>query len=141
MKCNSQLYRQNTVFITARGTVGKIVMAGCDMAMNQTNYALIGKDRCGQLLTYHITKDVVERLKKKANGAVFDAITTRDFEAEEIIIPSSEQMCDFENMVSPIYDNILNSCVQNRRLANLRDTLLPKLMSGELSVEEAEQRL
>ena len=53
--CNSRLYPENTVFLTARGTVGKVSLSGTPMAMNQSCYALIGKDELGQFMTYHLT--------------------------------------------------------------------------------------
>ena len=76
--CNSRLYPVNTVFVTARGTVGKVGMSGVPMAMNQSCYALVGKET-HQLLVYFYTLKAVDRLKHKASGAVFDAINTRDF--------------------------------------------------------------
>ena len=130
--CSSALYPKNTVFITARGTVGKVVMAGRDMAMNQTNYALIGKNGIGQYFVYNITLQLVKRLLKKANGAVFNAITTRDFSSEQIVIPQETIIKYFCNKVAPIYEQILINNRENENLAKLRDTLLPKLMNGEI---------
>lgn len=134
--CNSSLFQPNTVFITARGTVGKVVMSGTEMAMNQTNYALLGKQNIPQYYVYHITLQLVGRLLKKANGAVFNAITTRDFACEQIVIPPYSTIKHFSDIVKPIYENILLNEVQSNRLSALRDTLLPKLMSGEISVEK-----
>lgn len=131
--CNSHLYPQNTVFVTARGTVGKVGMAGVPMAMNQSCYALVGKET-HQLLVYFYTLKVVNRLKHKASGAVFDAITTRDFESEEITKLSDSAAETFLNVAKPIYEAILSNCVENLRLAALREELLPRLMSGEVDV-------
>ena len=135
-KCSSKLYSKNTVFITARGTVGKVCMAGRDMAMNQTCYALIGKKNYGQHFIYMQTISIVERMKKKANGAVFSAITTRDFDSEKIIIPSLDIVSDYLMKIEPLYESILHNQQEINHLTNLRDTLLPKLMSGEIDVEQ-----
>ena len=137
-KCSSKLYSKNTVFITARGTVGKVCMAGRDMAMNQTCYALIGKKNFGQHFIYMQTISIVERMKKKANGAVFSAITTRDFDSEKIIIPSLDIVSDYLMKIEPLYESILHNQQEITHLTNLRDTLLPKLMSGEIDVNEVE---
>ncbi len=131
--CNSRLYPINTVFVTARGTVGKVSMFGVSMAMNQSCYALAGKDT-HQLLVYFYTLKVVERLKHKASGAVFDAITTRDFASEQIMKLSNDDAEAFLCVAEPMYQAILNNCVENLRLAALRDSLLPKLMSGEIDI-------
>lgn len=134
--CNSQLYPVNTVFVTARGTVGKLTLAGCPMAMNQSCYALIGTEGYGQHYVYHLAQYVVESLKHKASGAVFDAIVTRDFESEIVPDITTAEAYLFEEKVAPIYEAILNNSNENLRLAALRDALLPRLMSGELSVAD-----
>lgn len=131
--CNSRLYPINTVFVTARGTVGKVSLPGVPMAMNQSCYALVGKDT-PQLLVYFYTLKAVDRLKHKASGAVFDAITTRDFEAENIMKLSNDDTKAFLDVAEPIYQAVLNNSIENLRLAELRDSLLPKLMSGEIDV-------
>ena len=131
--CNSHLYPPNTVFVTARGTVGKVGMAGIPMAMNQSCYALVGKE-IHQLLVYFYTLKVVDRLKHKASGAVFDAITTRDFESEEIMKLSDSAAEMFLNVAEPMYQAILSNSIESLRLAALRDELLPKLMSGEVDI-------
>ena len=131
--CNSRLYLVNTVFVTARGTVGKIGLAGVPMAMNQSCYALAGKN-LHQLLVYFYTLKAVDRLKHKASGAVFDAIITRDFETEQVFKLSEDDTKTFIKIAEPMYQSILNNSVENQRLIALRDSLLPKLMSGEIDV-------
>ena len=132
--CNSRLYPVNTVFLTARGTVGKVSLAGVPMSMNQSCYALAGKDGLHQIIVYHYVLETVKALKHKASGAVFDAIITRDFDTESVPALSSEQIDSFIAVAEPIYSDILNRTIENQRLAALRDTLLPKLMSGEIDV-------
>jgi type I restriction enzyme S subunit len=132
--CNSRLYPINTVFVTARGTVGKLAIAGVPMAMNQSCYALVGNSGYGQHFVYHLALETVEHLKHKASGAVFDAIVTRDFESEIVTAPPLEAVNEFDNKVKPIYEAILNNEKDSARLTVMRDALLPKLMSGELSV-------
>ena len=135
--CNSRLYPVNTVFVTARGTVGKVGIAGIPMAMNQSCYALVGKD-VHQLLVYFYTLKAVDRLKHKASGAVFDAITTKDFETECICKLSDTDSKAFLDMAETIYQTILGNANENQRLSALRDALLPKLMSGEIDVSNIE---
>ena len=131
--CNSRLYSTNTVFVTARGTVGKVGLAGVPMAMNQSCYALVGKE-IHPLLVYFYTLKAVDRLKHKASGAVFDAITTRDFESESISKLSNDDAKTFLSIAEPIYQAILSNAMENQRLTSLRDTLLPKLMNGAIDV-------
>ena len=135
--CNSRLYPVNTVFVTARGTVGKVGLSGVPMAMNQSCYALVGKET-HQLLVYFYTLKAVDRLKHKASGAVFDAITTRDFDSEQIMKLSDDDAKAFLCVAEPMFQEVLNNSIENLRLSTLRDFLLPKLMSGEIDVSSVQ---
>ena len=135
--CNSRLYPVNTVFVTARGTVGKVGLSGVPMAMNQSCYALVGKET-HQLLAYFYTLKAVDRLKHKASGAVFDAITTRDFDSEQIMKLSDDDAKAFLCVAEPMFQEILNNSIENLQLSTLRDFLLPKLMSGEIDVSSVQ---
>ena len=134
-KCSSNLYPKDTIFITCRGTVGKVCLAACDMAMNQSNYAIKAIDGYSQYYVFFLVKSVVERLIKKSNGAVFSAITSKDFD-EEILIPSQKAVEDFTNVIDGFFRRIFTICTENSRLSLLRDTLLPRLMSGEIEIPE-----
>lgn len=131
--CSSKLYKKNTVFITCRGTVGKVAMTAVPMAMNQSNYAVLSNKGYSQYFAYLVTVSIVKKLKFKANGAVFDAITTKDFN-EQIIIPNKNIVSRFDTIIQPIFEEIHKIGFENLRLSSLRDTLLPKLMSGEIKV-------
>ena len=133
--CNSRLYPVNTVFVTARGTVGKVGLPGVPMAMNQSCYALIGKG-IDQLMVYFYTLRTVQALKHKASGAVFDAITTRDFESETIRLIAEDAAAEFLSVAAPMFGQILGNSIENQHLAELRDTLLPRLMAGEIDVSD-----
>lgn len=131
--CNSRLYPQNTSFVTARGTVGKVSLAGKPMAMNQSCYAL-ASDSIDPILVYFYTLRAVESLKHKASGAVFDAIVTRDFDTEVISVISEADSADMLSNIAPMMEAIHTNAEENTRLAALRDALLPRLMSGEIDV-------
>ena len=131
--CNSRLYPTNTTFVTARGTVGKISLAGVPMAMNQSCYALTS-EIVDPLLVYFYVLKAVNALKHKASGAVFDAIVTRDFDGEIINILSDTDSEAALSIIKPMMEVIHNNSKENMRLSAARDTLLPKLMSGELDV-------
>ncbi len=131
--CNSRLYPPNTSFVTARGTVGKVGLAGKPMAMNQSCYAL-ASDSIDPILVYFYTLKAVDSLKHKASGAVFDAIVTRDFDTEVISILSDTESKAILSLITPMMKTIHCNTGENQRLAALRDALLPKLMSGEIDI-------
>ncbi len=133
--CNSSLYHENTTFITARGTVGKISLAGVSMAMNQSCFALTSKDNT-PYFAYFLTERVVESLKKKANGAVFDAINSKDILQELVRVPNRDVIFQIEDRIRPYMNSIRFKSIENLYLTDTRDTLLPKLLSGELKIND-----
>jgi type I restriction enzyme S subunit len=134
--CSSDLYPKNTVFITARGTVGRVVMPAVPMAMNQTCYALRGRDGISQYYIFLDIQNQVARLQQRAHGAVFDTIIIDTFRQLDVVKPLSELIVLFHRRVTPLFEQILNLLRRNVVLRQARDLLLPRLISGELDVED-----
>ncbi|WP_235950240.1 restriction endonuclease subunit S [Paenibacillus apii] len=133
-KCNSKLYKAGTVFITARGTVGKLSIAGRDMAMNQSCYALVATNGYTHKYIFLQTQLLINTIKKNASGAVFDAITASTFQSLKVALPNIELVEEFDKILEGFFNSILKNIIENQILSESRDTLLPKLMSGELQV-------
>ena len=132
--CNSKLYPKNTVFLTARGTVGKINLAQTAMAMNQSCYALVAKEGLGQVFLYFALVEGVAQLKSRAVGAVFNAIIVDTFKRIPFVEPSETLVAAFSKFATPVVEQIDGLATQNRSLVRARDLLLPRLMSGEVAV-------
>jgi len=132
--CNSKLYPKDTVFITARGTVGKINLAQRPMAMNQSCYALIAYPPLNQQFLYFALVESVEQFRNRAVGAVFDAIIRDTFKLIPFIVPNEKLIKAFMEHVTPMLAQIDNLSSQIRNLRKARDLLLPKLMTGEVAV-------
>jgi len=132
--CNSNLYPKDTVFITARGTVGKINLAQHAMAMNQSCYALVAHPPLNQQFLYFALVDGVEQFRSRAVGAVFDAIVRDTFKLIPFIVPDEKLITAFMEHVAPVLAQIDNLSGQVRSLRKARDLLLPKLMNGEVAV-------
>jgi len=135
-RCNSRLYPGGTVFITARGTVGKVVLAGSDMAMNQSCYALRGRDGIGQTFLFLATRGMADALRGRSHGAVFDTIIIDTFRLTQVVKPPLTLVRSFEESVEPVFSLILNLQRRNEKLRQTRDFLLPKLNSGEVDVSD-----
>ncbi|MHB1616599.1 MAG: restriction endonuclease subunit S [Metallibacterium sp.] len=134
--CASKLYPKNTLFITARGTVGKLALASTGMAMNQSCYALNAKGGYGQLFLYLATQNVVAELRAMSHGAVFDTIIMDTFRRMRIVKPSVDMAVQFEEVVRPVFALSLALSRKNTNLRTTRDLLLPRLISGELDVSD-----
>lgn len=132
--CNSNLYPKDTIFITARGTVGNLNLAQRPMAMNQSCYALVGKEGILQKYLFCAMRDAVVHLQQNASGAVFDAIIVDTFKRIPFIVPEPKIVNSFESTVEPMFKQVENLLLQNQRLKIARDILLPRLMNGEIQV-------
>jgi type I restriction enzyme S subunit len=135
---STKLLPLGTTIITARGTVGKLALTGVVTAMNQSCYGVIGIEGTGPYLNYLQMQEAVETLQRNTHGAVFDTITQATFGTVFQAQACISLRTNFENLVAPAFEMIKNNLQQIKALSELRDTLLPKLLSGELSVAEAE---
>lgn len=132
--CNSKFYPRNTLFITARGTVGRINLAQKSMAMNQSCYALKAKAPLNQFFMYCALKASISQFTSRASGAVFDAIVVDTFKLIPFLKPAKSIIDLFTEIIEPIFTQIETLLLQNQKLAQARDFLLPKLMNGEIEV-------
>jgi type I restriction enzyme S subunit len=132
---STKILPKYATIISARGTVGKYCLLAQPMAFSQTNYGILPKIKGCFFFTYLLINHLVEELRASAYGCVFDTITTSTFRDSEVPIPSNMEINKFEDSVSPFFQRICQNKIQIRTLEKLRDTLLPKLMSGEVRVK------
>lgn len=131
---STKRFGKNTVFITARGSVGKLVLAGVDMAMNQSCYALRAKAGISHTYLFFLAKELIHHLQVKSSGSVFDSIVSNDIELTTLAIPDSAVVEKFAAVVEPAFERIANNTKENQHLTQLRDWLLPMLMNGQVQV-------
>lgn len=133
--CNSRLYKKDTIFITARGTVGKICLIHRDMAMNQTCYALAPKNEKAIYFYFLSMKNAISYIKGISKSGVFDNIIVDTFKNVPILLPPPQLIVKFNDFAAPIFNQIGTLLESNELLLKTRDALLPRLISGKLSVE------
>ena len=131
---STKLFSKHTVFITARGSVGRLVLAGVEMAMNQSCYALRAKAGISHVFLFFLAKELIHHLHVKSSGSVFDSIVSNDIELTKLAIPKGEVIDKFAAVVEPAFEKIANNTKENQQLAQLRDWLLPLLMNGQVTV-------
>jgi len=137
-RSSTKLLPLGTTIITARGTVGKLALAGIPTAMNQSCYGVVGNDGTGPYLNYLRLQRAVDNLQQNTHGAVFDTITRSTFEAVNQARACLALRQRFEQLVQPLFDAIKNNVLHSDTLCATRDSLLPKLLSGELTIQEHE---
>lgn len=128
LNCNSAYFPSGTIIITARGTVGKTVILGIPMAMNQSCYALKSDDLGTPYYLFFSINQEVSKLKVMSNGGVFNTIITKTFDNIHITIPNNNLHKNFDNNINFIMEKIKKLLQQNKLLQEMRNTLLPKLI-------------
>jgi restriction endonuclease S subunit len=131
-KCASEYYPPDTVFITARGTVGKVALPSIPMAMNQSCYALQGKEGVAQRFLFLMTLQQVDYLKTNTGGATFDTIVVDTFRRMQVVKPPSEIISTFTSKADAVFEQINTLQRQIQNLRKTRDLLLPRLLSGQI---------
>lgn len=132
---SATLIPKYSTIISARGTVGKYCLLSEAMTFSQSNYGVLPRYSDCYFFTYLLIAHSVGELQSAAYGSVFDTITTSTFKAHKILLPDESLINEFEETIKPYFFKILQNQTQNQTLTKLRDTLLPKLMSGEIRVK------
>jgi len=129
---SAKLLPKYSTVISARGTVGKYCLLSEPMVFSQSNYGIKPKYKDCFFFTYLLIAYSVEELQASAYGSVFDTITTNTFKGQKISCPNTNEILKFEEKIKPYFEKIYSNQTQIRTLTQTRDSLLPKLMSGEI---------
>lgn len=133
-----RLAEAGSTLISVRAPVGDVNMAIEKYCIGRGLAALLHKSNCAGY-TYYLIGSLYPEFKIfDSEGTVFGSINQKNLKRMACIAPSQELVKSFEKSVSPLDSEILNLSQNNISLAQLRDTLLPKLLSGELQLPEAE---
>lgn len=90
----------------------------------------------GKAFVLYTIKPLLNKIEQTQVATTVIHIGKKDFDAFQIILPDEATLDSFDSITAPMIEQIVNNRLQNKRLAILRDTLLPKLMSGELDVSD-----
>jgi type I restriction enzyme S subunit len=132
---SAKLLPENTMVISARGTVGKYCLLSKPMAFSQSNYGILPIYNDCYFFTYLLVAYHIDELQSAAYGSVFDTITTKTFEGVSVLIPKeTSYIVEFEKMIEPYFSKMKQNNKQIQTLIQQRDSLLPKLMSGEVKI-------
>ena len=132
--CSSDLFEKGTIFITARGSVGKLAIASRPMAMNQSCYALRPKMAENYPFVYQHAKTLIHHLRIKASGSTFDSIVTNDIGWTRLVAPDARVVSGFCDVVRPYFERVEAGLRETLALRQLRGWLLPLLMNGQVRV-------
>lgn len=132
---STKLMPRGTVLFSSRAPIGYISIATNEICTNQGfKSAVPGIAGTGYL--YYFLKANTDKIESKASGSTFKEASGALMKSLEIIIPADGILNQFEAELAPILNKQENIASEIQALTTLRDTLLPKLMSGELKINE-----
>ena len=126
------LYDKESVLIPRKGTLNNVFYINEPFwSVDTMFYTEMKKENIAKYVYFFVKgKD----LNAMNAGSAVPSMTTEILNAIEVVIPSDEYLEKFENIVSPMFKQIKQCIIENENLASIRDTLLPKLMNGEIEV-------
>lgn len=122
---------EESVTVSARGTIGFVCLRHIPYVPIVRLVTLIPKT---EIISAKYLYLWLKQLHITGTGTTQQQLTVPDFQKTEILVPSQEIVTLFTATVDPIFEKIWANQKENEKLSSLRDTLLPKLMSGELDV-------
>ena len=140
-KISSGLLPVGTVLLSSRAPVGYLALTTEPTAINQGYIGLKPKSGISNYFLLHWCESNLDEIKNRASGTTFAEISKAAFRPIPAIQPSDFMMQKFHELMAPIYERVLSSSKEMDTLAELRDTLLPKLISGDLRIPDAEKFL
>lgn len=130
------LPKKTTVLAITGATLGQVSLLEIDTCANQSVIGALENTEVPYEYIYPFIKDRIEMLIQHQTGGAQQHINKDNVESLIFLLPAINVLEDYISLVSPMYKRIESQCFENLYLSTLRDTLLPRLMSGELEVPE-----
>ncbi|HEM3194640.1 TPA: restriction endonuclease subunit S [Streptococcus suis 10581] len=135
-KSSAKLMPRNSILFSSRAPIGYITIAENDISTNQGFKSIIPKPEYPYTFVYELLKQETPSLESSASGSTFKEVSGTHLRNHEIQIPSHSAIIKFHESVKPLFKTINLNEKEIQKLIEVRDLLLPTLMSGEISVSD-----
>ena len=132
---SSGLLPSGTLLLSSRAPIGYVAISEVPVSINQGFIAIIPKDCICNLYMLFWIKNNLDLIKSMANGSTFQEISKSNFKQIEMIIPNVDIMKKYNVLVESIYKRMVVNEIEKNKLSEIRDSLLPRLMSGKIRVK------
>jgi type I restriction enzyme S subunit len=140
-KIGSGLLPAGTLLMSSRAPIGYLAIAQVPVAINQGYIAMLPGSLLPPLYMLFWCQQNMEGIKARANGSTFMEISKKAFRPIPALVPSSPVIDAFLAVASPLFSRLVSNEQQTQTLATLRDTLLPRLISGQLRLPLAQEAI
>lgn len=138
-KISSGLLPEGTVLLSSRAPIGYLAITQVPTAINQGFIAMKPLNGASSAFLMLWAKTFMDVIVGNANGSTFQEISKKSFRPIQLVRPAGDVLGAFSSLASPLFDAVANLDAESSRLADLRDTLLPRLISGKLYLPEVEE--
>lgn len=128
------LKKKTTVLAITGATLGQVSLLEIDTCTNQSVVGISENDKVSHVYIYPYVKSVIKKIIGNQTGGAQQHINKGNVEDTKLLIPNKKVLNAYTKLVRPQYDLISSICFENELLTRLRDSLIPKLMSGEIRV-------
>jgi type I restriction enzyme S subunit len=136
--CASELYPAQSIFMTSRATIGAFALPQVPAAVNQGFIVVVPPTEDLRWWLFHEMRARVGEMIGISNGSTFLELSRKNFKAMAVRLVADDVMQRFAQTVATLHRRAAQAVDENSTLVSLRDTLLPKLMSGQITVKQAE---
>lgn len=130
---SAKMMPRGSILFSSRAPIGYISIAKNDICTNQGFKSVVPNNGCTAFVYYFLLSNT-ENIESKATGSTFKEASGALMKSLELVIPSDDILEKFEKIMSSIFESQEKFEAENETLATLRDTLLPKLMNGEIKL-------
>jgi type I restriction enzyme S subunit len=131
---SARLIPRGTVLFSSRAPIGYTAIASDEVSTNQGFKSIVPKDEIGTAFVYCFLKDNLHNIERMSSGSTFKEVSASIMKAIPAIIPDTQTLAHFTAVCAPIFEQQELLEQESTRLAEIRDELLPRLMSGEISI-------
>lgn len=135
-KSSAKLIKKDSVLFSSRAPIGYIALAGQEITTNQGFKSVEVDKKINSYYVFFLLKYKLPIIEQTASGSTFKEISSKGMKSIPIVLPAIEIINKYGNIVESYFEKIKNLEKENQKLTQLRDTLLPKLISGEIEIPD-----
>ena len=136
---SSGLLPAGTVLLSSRAPIGYLAIAEIPVAINQGFIAMMCDNRLSNVYVLHWCHENLDHIKDISGGSTFAEISKKVFRPIPVTVPSEVVLSAYKDVAGSLHNQIVANTKEATSLARTRDLLLPKLISGDIRLREAEK--